>query len=95
MNTNKQITITLTSRDFDLIWNTSMEWGLHWKKQKARFEDEPMFHWKQAYWFNTYLEALIAQHYLSGIGFESQTVFDSAIMEYVILTDYKSESVEA
>ena len=87
----KQITITLTEYDFAHLHGSSMRWGKEWFKQKGRFEDAPLFTWKMAYWCDRYLDALFCQHYLSSIGFESQTVWDTATVQWVLLTNYVSE----
>ena len=87
----KQITITLTEYDFAHLHGSSMRWGKDWFKQKGRFEDAPLFTWKMAYWCDRYLDALFCQHYLSSIGYESQTVFDTATVQWVLLTNYESE----
>ena len=86
-----QITMTITDYDFNHLHDSSMQWGKAWMKQKGRFEDAPLFTWKMAYWCDRYLDALICQHFLSTRGFESQTVFDTATVQWVILTNYVSE----
>ena len=86
-----QLTITITESDFGKLHNSSMSWGKEWMKQKDRFTDAPLFTWKMAYWCETYLETLICQQYISSRGFESQTVFDTATLDYLILTNYVSE----
>ena len=86
-----QLTITITESDFGKLHNSSMRWGKDWFKQKGRFEDAPLFTWKMAYWCDRYLDALFCQHYLSFIGYESQTVFDTATVQWVLLTNYVSE----
>jgi hypothetical protein len=85
------ITLTITAEDFDRLTNTSMEWKANnWQSQANRFEDEPLFTWEMAYWCGTFVETLLCQGYLSGIGQESQTVFDTGLLEWVILTNYRS-----
>ena len=86
-----QITMTITESDFDKLVNTTMRWGRDWMKQKGRFTDAPLFTWKMAYWCSTYVEVLICQHYLSARGFESQTVFDTATQDHLILTNFITE----
>jgi hypothetical protein len=84
--------VTITDSDFDRLHNTSMPWGKHWAKQANRFDNEPLFTWKMAYWCEpNWLNILVCQQFLSARGYESQTVFDSATLEYVILTNYESE----
>ena len=87
---NATITLTLTAEDFEKIVQTSTEWGKQWMKQKDRFEGAPLFTWKMAYWVDSYLEALVCQHYLSVNGFESQTVWDRGMASTLILTNYES-----
>ena len=86
---NAIVIFTITSKDFERLVTTSMQWGKDWMKQKNRFEDAPLFTWKWAYWIDTYLETLICQHYLSANGFESQTVWDTATQQWLILSNYE------
>ena len=86
-----QITITLTEYDFNNLHGSSMRWGKDWFKHKGRFTDAPLFTWKMAYWCDTYIDALFCQHYLSSIGYESQTVFDTATAQWVLLSDFENE----
>ena len=86
-----QITLTITDDDFDKLASMSMRWGKDWLKQKERFSDAPLFTWKMAYWINKdWLNVMVCQQFLSSRGYESQTVFDVATLEYVILTNYES-----
>ena len=88
---NATITLTITAQDFEEIVSTSTKWGKDWMKQKGRFSDAPLFTWKMAYWVDSYLEALVCQHYLSANGYESQTVWDTGMACHLILTNYVSE----
>jgi hypothetical protein len=85
------VSITLTEFDFERLHSSSMKWGKEWLKQKGRFSDAPLFTWKMAYWCDRYLDALFCQRYLSSAGCESQTVWDHATSQWVILTNYISE----
>jgi len=88
------ITLTITEDDFDQLINTSMKWGKEWVKNKGRFTNAPLFTWKMAYWCDNYVAVLICQHYLSSRGYESQTVFDTATQEHLILTNFVSAEWE-
>ena len=91
----KPITIELTEYDFDRLHNTAAEWASHkqvFQKQSNRFDPEPSLDWQMAYWVDSYTEALLCQAFLSSKDHESQTVWDEGMMEYAVLTNYRTES---
>lgn len=86
--------LTITERDFDRLWDNSMQWqGYGWEQQDGRFSPAVSFKWKRAYWFElAYANFLIACAYLDGQGHKYQAAEDEA-GGWVILTDYESEEV--
>jgi hypothetical protein len=88
-----QMTVTITESDFDKLHNMSMRWGKDWITQKGRFSDAPLFTWRMGYWMGKdWLPVMFCQTFLSSRGYESQTVWDNATLEYLILTNYESPS---
>lgn len=86
------IKFNMIEEDFDNLCHTSMRWGQDWEKQKRRFDPEPSFNWGFGYWVSSYVEVMFCRAYLTTQGFETQTVFDTAINSYLVLTDFTSSS---
>lgn len=86
--------IVMMESDFENLWSTSMGWGKDWEKRKERFETPISYHWKMAYWFSSYSSLLIARSWLLTNGHETQTTFDTAMDEWLIVTDYGYERLE-
>jgi len=85
------VTLTITAEDFDKLTTSSMRWGKDWLIHQRRFEPTIInFSYHFAYWIDTYLEALFCQHYISGLGYESETHWDTAMAQWIILTNYES-----
>jgi hypothetical protein len=86
------ITIDMDESDFQQLYVSSMNWAtVDWESQDGRLEPLPDYR-KHAriYWFENYVELLIAKSFLSASGFESSTHFDIAdeSESYVLLTDF-------
>lgn len=87
-----EIDLNLTSQDFEYLHDTAMEWRKNlWQTQVHRFEPYPLFTWEMAYWSRDYASVVLMRLFLNSRKFETQTVFDTATLEWVVLTDYKSE----
>lgn len=84
------ININMIEEDFDNLCHTSMKWDQSWERQKRRFDPEPMFHWKYAYWADTYVNVMFMRAFLTTQNQETQTVFDTAINSYLVLTNWSS-----
>lgn len=83
--------MNLTSEDFMHLHSTSMEWGNHWKKQAERFEPSvEQFNWRWAYWFESYTALLLAREFIEQDFWASETFFDMACGEWLLLTNYES-----
>ena len=86
-----EIALTITANDFDRLHNMSMRWGKDWATHQHRFTHAPLYTWKMAYWMgDNWLQVMVAQQFVSSCGYESQTVWDVATSEWVILTNYES-----
>lgn len=91
-----RLEIYLDEKDFENLCDVSMEWASNnWRKQVGRFDPKPMYHWQMVYWFQSYPEVILARTFLSSRGFETQTVFDEGLMQWAILTDYRTENWRA
>ena len=88
-------TVALSAQEFDMLWTTTMAWEEldGWKDQDWRFDtvdgspvDYTLAH---AYWFgNSPASVILAGKFLTEQGVRSQTVWDSVLTEWVLLTDY-------
>ncbi len=87
----------LTSKDFERLTETQMEFAgeKDWVKQAARFEDTINWSHKYIYWVESYASALLATHYLYQIGFNFSIAFDEAMEQYCFTTDYAGSWVNA
>lgn len=89
---------TITSKDFDLLSYSSMEWGsIDWKnKYKNRFEchsgDEINWTYKYVYWFEHYQSIIFAKMFLTSIQQDYQVLFDIGNNDWVIITDYRQDT---
>jgi hypothetical protein len=93
-----QITIDMTVQDFNQLWNSHMVFGDSWAGQvkQGRFEEIGLcaLHsnistkWGQAYWVSDPAAIILARAYIAGREEESVVVYDTAIDEFVILTNY-------
>jgi hypothetical protein len=81
----------LTKQDFEMLWDTSMEWGQEWKAQEGRFEPPVSYEWLRAYWFElSYANLLMARVFLEANEYEYEVASDEA-GGWVLLTDYEYE----
>lgn len=82
----------LDESDFELLWITSMEWGLQWFQQQTRFSNKQPIHYdhKWAYWFKDYPSYLLGRAFLEGIKTDYQELVDEATGDFVLLTNYTS-----
>jgi hypothetical protein len=78
--------------DFEKLFVTSMNWsGVDWESQDGRFEPLPDYRrFARAYWFENYVDLIIARSFLIAAGFESSTHFDAAegYGSHLLLTDF-------
>ena len=86
--------LLMTAKDFDRLWDTSMEWqGQGWESQDGRFSPPVSFKWKRAYWFElAYANFLLACSFLEEQGHKYETAEDDA-GGWIIVTDYESAEV--
>jgi hypothetical protein len=83
--------LEMSEDEFEYLHHTSMLWGSHWKKQKNRFDPEPAFSWKMAYWVDRFADALIMREWLRAQNHKVEIVWDNALNNHLLLTDYKTE----
>lgn len=82
--------MNITELDFEQLHSTSMRWGNDWCQHKDRFRCfKPInyaFRW--AYWFDDYPALMIARQFLENINSEYQEMYDEAMDQYLIVTNY-------
>ena len=84
----------VTRKDFERLSQAQMEWSsnLGWKnEQEFRFDEDINWTYKYIYWFNEYVEALIASQYLVQTHYGYSISFDQATDQWVIVTDYAAD----
>lgn len=96
-----QINIDMTTEDFTQLWNSHMTFGDSWANQvkQGRFEEIGLCakhshvstQWQHAYWVSDPAAIILARAYMAAYGEESVVVFDTAVDEFVILTNYNWE----
>jgi len=85
-----KIEIKLDAQQFEYLWDNSMAWaGTDWAAQDGRFEPMPNYMSKWAYFYDTYLNALISMSYLDAVG-QSATLHSDETGGWVIVTNYAS-----
>jgi hypothetical protein len=77
----------ITEKDFNRLWNTSMAWGKDWQVQSDRFDADVSFDWKQAYWFDSYSQIILARMFFIDENIPYQITADG--FDWVLLTDHK------
>ena len=86
------INLQMDENDFNRLYSSSMNWaGEDWATQDGRFEPLPDYRkFIRAYWFENYVDLLVARSYLTAAGFESSTHHDGAedFLTHVLLTDF-------
>jgi hypothetical protein len=81
----------LTKQDFEMLWDTSMEWGQEWRAHEGRFDPPVSYEWRRAYWFElSYANLLMARAFLEEQGYKYEVASDEA-GGWVLLTDYEYE----
>lgn len=84
----------VTRKDFERLSQAQMEWSANkgWKdEQEFRFDEDINWDYKYIYWFNEYVEALIASQYLVANDFGYSISFDQGSDNWVIVTDYAAD----
>jgi len=81
----------LTNEDFMRLHQTSMEWGVHWKKHKLHFEPSvKSYEWRWAYWFDLYANLLFGRQFLEQEEWSFEVVWDEGSDAWLLLTNYES-----
>ena len=82
----------LDESDFEMLWDTSMGWGVQWLLQQTRFTSKQPIHYdhKWAYWFRDYSSYLIARQFLDGIKTDYQELVDQSTGDFMLLSNYTS-----
>jgi hypothetical protein len=80
----------LDESDFEMLYTTSMSWGVQWILQQNRFASKQPIHYdhKWAYWFKDYSAYLFARTFLDGIRTDYQELIDEATGDFVLLSNY-------
>jgi hypothetical protein len=78
----------ITEKDFNRLWDTSMAWGKDWQVQSDRFDADVSFDWKQAYWFDSYSQIVLARMFFIDENIPYQISADESF-GWVLLTDHK------
>jgi hypothetical protein len=95
------ITITMDETDFNALCSTSMKWHRGWANQPNRFEPHmkkydapPDYTWKMAYWVgDSWVSVMLVCAFLSTQNETFEILWDTVEPgEYVILTNYETES---
>lgn len=86
------VTINMTDKDFDYLFDDSMQWGPDWiVHHDGRFQPEPSPNWALAYWFDTYIAVVLARSYLDSLGEAYHQASDEGgDGSWVLFTDWKS-----
>lgn len=83
---------TITAKDFQYLWNTSMAWkGLDWEEQADRFEGDQELNWefKRIYWLGKeYTAVILTKMFFTSINQDYQILCDENTEEWVVITDY-------
>lgn len=86
--------IKLSKHDYNNLWNTAMQWrDNNWIPQidSGRFtnddDERPAWDWIWAYWFDDYGSVLWAKFYLVSKRIAHEITYDTALDEWIILTD--------
>jgi len=84
--------MNISETDFELLWISSMGWGVQWLPQLHRFSSKDPIHYDHAwaYWFVSYASYLLARTFLENIGAEYQELADEASSEFMLVTNYTS-----
>ena len=89
--------LTVTELDFERLFSSQMEWSSNpgWKIEHAdRFIGDIDWDYKYIYWFENYVEALIASQFLITTDFKYMISYDGNMECYVIVTDYAADWVK-
>jgi hypothetical protein len=81
----------LTNEDFMRLFQTSMEWGVHWGKHASHFDPKVQsYEWRWAYWFDLYANLLFGRQFLEQEEFSFEVVWDEGSDAWLLLTNYES-----
>lgn len=80
----------LDESDFEMLYTTSMAWGVQWILQQTRFASKAPIHYdhKWVYWFKDYSTYLFARTFLDGIRTDYQELTDEATGNFALTTNY-------
>ena len=85
-----KIEIELDAEGFENIWDNSMAWGgTDWAAQDGRFDPMPDYNFEWAYFYASYLSALISISYLKSIR-EKATLHSDEAGGWLIVTNFMS-----
>ena len=85
-----KVEIELDATGFEQLWDNSMAWkGTDWAAQDGRFEPMPNYSDTWAYFFEGYLNAVVALGFIKATG-ESATLHSDETGGWLIVTNYAS-----
>jgi len=85
-----KVEIELDANGFEYLWDNSMAWaGTDWASQDGRFSPMPAYNYKWAYFFEDYINAVVAMGFIKGQG-ESATLHSDEVGGWLIVSNYAS-----
>jgi len=92
--------LVIADHEVDWLLNSFTLWkGMRVQKEEDRFEmnlseSEIMNDAKYLYWFESYLDLIVARSMIHSFGFRSSSLWDLEIQEYGLLTDYETDKLK-
>jgi len=85
-----EITIKMTTVDFDFLYDSSMNWAdTDWRAHDGRFSPLPDYRmWQRAYWFESRVNFMLAKSLMDALGVDYAETVDSYTEDSVLLTNY-------
>ena len=78
--------------DFENLNETSMKFkGSNWEAQDGRFEGRVDYSMDYIYWFDNYANLMAARTILQDFGNCYEVIFDDALGQWCLITEYQSK----
>ena len=85
------LNLQLLAEDFENLTETSMQFkGNNWEAQDGRFEGKVNYDLDYIYWFDNYANLMAARTILQDFGNSWEVLFDDALGQWTLITDYQS-----
>lgn len=79
------------AQDFENLNETSMQFkGNNWEAQDGRFEGPVNYDLDYIYWFDNYATLMAARTILQDFGNSYEVIFDDALGQWCLITDYQA-----